>query len=163
MKLLRHTCTVCTCILNGSVSRDFRPPIVYDSNPSEPLINRLRYSNKKKLRGAHPTAESRKQNISKNSAVYIVPESLTFAQRSPVQLRDHLQWSSCTAGSFCNTVKSQGREGDLPLRLKKVPRLVNHGYTHDTTTQPWLHTWHNYTVYLTSSVHFRWHFLRNFP
>ena len=88
----------------------------------------------KKLRGAHPTAESRKQNISKNSAVYIVPQSLTFAQRSLVQLRDHLQWSSCTAGSFCYTVKSQGKEGDLPLRQKKVPRLVNHGYTHDTTT-----------------------------
>ena len=61
-------------LLKGSVSRDFWPPFLYDSNPSRPLINRLkvfsnsvsilpRYLNLAslhgvKLRGAHHTAES---------------------------------------------------------------------------------------------------------
>ena len=32
------------CIIKGSVSRDFRPPVFsHDSNPSGPLINRLKY------------------------------------------------------------------------------------------------------------------------
>ena len=30
--------------LKGSVSHDFRPPFFHDSNPSRPLMNRLKYS-----------------------------------------------------------------------------------------------------------------------
>ena len=51
------------------MSRDFQPPFYYDSNPSRPLINRLKYFRTrfrfhqdiqifKKLRSVHPTVES---------------------------------------------------------------------------------------------------------
>ena len=81
-------------LLQGSVSRDFRPPVFFhDLNPSGPLINRLKYfrirfrfrrdiqilkklrgvhpmktKHLKKLCGVHPTAES-------DSAVCIIPRS----------------------------------------------------------------------------------------
>ena len=41
-------------------------------------------------------------------------------QRSRVRIRHLPQWSWCAAGSLCNTVKSQGRGGNLRLRPKKI-------------------------------------------
>ena len=86
-------------LLKGSVSRDFWPPFLYDSNPSRPLINRLkvfsnsvsilpRYLNLAslhgvKLRGAHHTAES-------DSAVFykcyfsVMPEDINITYNNTV-------------------------------------------------------------------------------
>ena len=42
-------------------------------------------------------------------------------QRSWVRIRHLPQWSWCAAGSLWNNVeKSQGRDGNLPLRQKKI-------------------------------------------
>ena len=90
--------------IKGSVSRDFWPPFFHDSNPSSPLINRLKYFQMqfwfcwdfrifKKLRSVHHTAESSSavciiawgvhpsveswKKVSKITSVCIIPPSQT--------------------------------------------------------------------------------------
>ena len=92
--------------LKGSVSQDFQPPFFYNSNPSRPLINRLKYFRIqfqfprdirifKKLWGVHPSAES-------SSDVCILPcsQGLRCASHRRLKLCSVLPTgeSSCTVG-----------------------------------------------------------------